>query len=102
MLNIAFALAVATLTSPVGTQTPKMVSATNPESASGFRDLAHCEEPIGGLEEPLGKASTRKDSSRLGSRFNRAAGNLSRCESIDGEYLVVIYLGKPEDKRPGL
>ena len=64
--------------------------ATNAEQASGFVDLADCQKAIGG--GPV-KAGSNERAAQAGSAFNRAAGNLTRCELVKGEILVVVYPG---------
>jgi len=67
---------------------------TNPESASGFESRAECETAIaaglGRDRKNVGARSGRAEY-RAGSLFNRARGNLSRCETGDGEYQIVVY-----------
>ena len=70
---------------------PRLFTATNPEEASGFKDLADCEKALTGLTEGTRKAHAAEQGMQRGSLFNRTRGNLSRCEMHDGEPLIVVY-----------
>ncbi|MDQ3078903.1 MAG: hypothetical protein M3R03_02765 [Pseudomonadota bacterium] len=85
MPTLAIAILLSQLPpSPDVSRLPLFV-ATSAERDSGFSNLAECEKVLFG---PDGVPGTR---------FNRAAGNTSRCELVSGEAVVVVYpkgLGK--------
>ena len=81
MLSLLSALALSTLPPPATASAPAVFVLTSAEKASGFQSLAECEQALG----TAGKQGLR------GSRFNRTAGNVSRCEVVDGEPLIVVY-----------
>jgi len=94
ILFVAFALmALPVLAAPV----PVIFEATSADKASGFRSMAECEAALGLPAEHRGKADVGKNASR-GSSFNRAAGNISRCEIIEGQPVLIVY---PNDRREG-
>ncbi len=66
------------------------VVVTSAELADGFKNRGECEAALGGGR---GKAQL------LGSAFNRAHGNISRCEKVDGEYHLVVYPPHPDNRR---
>jgi len=73
---------------------------TNPELADGFMSRRACEQALGDPgndpRSDQGKATTaRLENSleRSGSAFNRSRGNMSRCELVDGEYLILVIPG---------
>ena len=59
------------------------------EKASGFKTLAECEQAIALAPKVEQERLVRLESNR-GSLFNRAAGNTTRCEIVDGEPLIVV------------
>ena len=76
------ALAMTTFSAQVPAGDRVVFAMTNAETAAGFETLADCEQALG---EPDQRTGLR------GSLFNREAGNISRCELVDGEALVVVY-----------
>ena len=85
MLPLAIAILLSQLPPLESVARPPLFVATSAERASGFSSLAECEQASIG---PDGVPGTR---------FNRAAGNVSRCEMVSGEAVVVVYpkgLGK--------
>lgn len=91
MLSLALAYAMMSLSVPVAATDPTVFVAVSAEKASGFETLAECEEALGGPDEQLGNARADQQTSPRGSRFNRTAGNISRCEVVEGEPLIVVY-----------
>jgi len=85
---MAFALAALPL--PALAHPAGVFEATLPETEAGLRTLADCETAIAPLVELRAKPRGAKHSAVRGSRFNRAAGNTTRCEMIDGEPLIVV------------
>lgn len=81
-LLVAFAL----LSLPVSALAahPVIFEATSADKASGFRSMAEC-------ESALGRSVTYRGRAVRGSMFNRAKGNISRCELIAGELMIVVY-----------
>jgi hypothetical protein len=90
MRDFALALALAVLPLPAIAQPAGPVSAVLAEKASGFKNLAECEKILGRPDSRRQKTLGNKRSVLRGSLFNRAAGNISRCEMIDGEPLIVV------------
>ena len=89
ILTVACALAM--LSNGALAQKPNVVVATNPEMASGFRSLAECELSLGPPGQLQGAPLAGAPNTLRGTAFNRAAGNTSRCEVIQGEHMVVVY-----------
>lgn len=87
---------LAPLATSVSATPTRIFVATNPEMASGFKDLAECQKSIG-VSPGVAKAT---DAGRQGTAFNRAHGNTSRCEIINGEALVVVYPAELADPQP--
>ena len=90
MAQLAMAVALAAFSVPALAQPARVVSATLAERATAFTSLAECEQS---LEPAAGQAQLNPGAMRDGSRgslFNRAQGNSSRCELIDGEPQVVV------------
>jgi hypothetical protein len=87
MRNFAFALMLTTFSFPLIGRAD--VVATNPERASAFSDLAQCNDALGRAETR--EALNGKPRILRGSLFNRAAGNTSHCEMVDGEPMIVVY-----------
>lgn len=86
MLTLSVAFLLSQLPPVSEAQRLPLFVAVNSERASGFRSLAQCENAL-----------TGRDGAR-GTRFNRAAGNISRCEMVAGEAVIVVYpkgLGAP-------
>ena len=79
MLPLAIAILLSQLPPSDEVAPLPLFVATSAERASGFSSLAECEEALIG---PDGVPGTR---------FNRAAGNTSRCEMVSGEAVVVVY-----------
>ena len=71
-----------TLSAPVAAKEPAVFVMTSAEKASGYKTLAECEAALGEADQRTGLR---------GSRFNRDAGNMSRCEMVEGEPLIVVY-----------
>jgi len=84
ILALAFALATAAL--PAGISV-----ATLAERATPFATLAECEESLAPALTRSPKALAARHDVRRGSLFNRTAGNISRCEIIDGEPQIVVF-----------
>jgi len=63
---------------PVAPLLAAPIQATLGERSSGFSDLAECRAALGGDQAPRGSV------------FNRAHGNISRCEMIEGEARIVV------------
>lgn len=89
MLSLLSALALSTLSPPATASAPAVFVLTSAEKASGFQSLAECEQALGSA----GEQGLR------GSRFNRTAGNPSRCEIVAGEPLIVVYPKGHEPRR---
>lgn len=89
MQNIALLVAVLTLASPGYARKPQAVIATNPEKETAFTDLAECRQALAAPRKTNPTAVAGGPSE--GSLFNRAQGNISRCELVDGEALIVVY-----------
>lgn len=100
MRNLIVAFALTTLPYPAIANDPGIVVATNPEKASGFRNLAECHEALGGSDKLQGKMIGDEPNRLHGSMFNRTAGNTSRCEIVHGEALIVVYPKGYEERRP--
>ena len=66
---------------------PGPVVATNPERETGYTDLGECRKAL----EATAKPGLAGASGTTGSLFNQAQGNVSRCELVQGEVLVVVY-----------
>lgn len=96
ILFVAFALMSLPFPALAGPR-PVVFEATSADKASGFRSMAECEAALGLPAEHRGKADVGKNASR-GSSFNRAAGNISRCEIIEGQPVLIVY---PNDRREG-
>jgi len=90
MLYLSVALALVSLSFPALAASPAIFQATNAENASGFRTVSECEAALGRPAKHRGKAVIGASDLR-GSLFNRAAGNVSRCELVAGELLIVVY-----------
>ena len=75
---LAAALALAALQAPASN--PPVFMAVLAETASGFESMADCEKSLG----------PAKRGARRGSLFNRKAGNISRCQMVDGEPMIVV------------
>lgn len=82
MIILAVALAMTTLSGQAPVADPAIFVLTNAEKASGFATLGECERALGPAKRP---------SEARGSLFNRNAGNISRCEIVHGEPMVVVY-----------
>jgi hypothetical protein len=89
MRNFALVLTLAALPLPAIAR-PAPVSAVLGENASGFKNLGDCEQTLDGPSRHSAKKIGNKRGTRRGSMFNRAAGNMSRCEMIEGEPLIVV------------
>ena len=100
MLNLAVDFAVAMSPFLPSADEPAIFVATNAEKASGFETLADCELALGDAGPDQGGALNSDGAGPPGSRFNRNAGNISRCEIVDGEPLIVVYPKGHEDQRP--
>ena len=90
MRKLSLALALTALAVPAYSARPAIFQATSSEKASGFRSMVECETALGGLTRQRGKSDIERNAVH-GSLFNRQAGNLSRCEMIDGEPQIVVY-----------
>ena len=100
MLHLAVAFAVTILPSSATASGPAMFQAVSAEKASGFASLAECEQVLGAPATEQGKVPDAAQSGARGSLFNRNAGNMSRCEMVDGEPLIVVYPKGYEAMRP--
>ena len=89
MSYLLLAFAAVTLPLPA-TANPPVFAATLGEKATGFRTLAECEEAIRRPIRVERGARRVKHLSARGSQFNRVAGNVTRCEMVDGEPLIVV------------
>ena len=85
-------IALALLAPPLSLQntTPVIFQATNPEAALAYRTMAECELALGPPADGTSEAGVDQGE-RRGSRFNRLAGNISRCEMVDGEPVITVY-----------
>lgn len=90
MRNLFVAFALSSLTLPAVAAPPSIFQATSAEKASGFRSMAECEAALGLPARHRTKAGAAGNMVR-GSVFNRAAGNISRCEMVAGEPVMVVY-----------
>lgn len=88
ILFVALALLAPTLPAP--SPTPVVFQATNPEAASAYGTMAECELALGPPADGTSEAGVDQGE-RRGSRFNRSAGNISRCEMVDGEPMITVY-----------
>ncbi len=91
MRNFIVAFALTTLPVAAVANDPDIFLATSAEKASGHNTLAECEEALRGTDDPQGEALVDNENGPRGSRFNRNAGNTSRCETVEGEPLIVVY-----------
>ena len=89
MRHLASAFALATLPISALAQPAGIVSATLAERATPFRTLAECEQSLGRPGQAQQTPAAGQDGPR-GSWFNRTHGNLSRCEMIHGEPLIIV------------
>ncbi len=90
--SIASALAILPMPAIAG---PTIFVATLGETANGFKDLAECEialrastkngQALANQSHPVASSVAR------GSLFNRTHGNASRCETVQGEPVIVVY-----------
>ena len=96
MRHFASALALIALPISANAAASPPVAATSAERASGFRDLADCQGTLDGAPGS-GQADADKTTRAAGTLFNRAHGNISRCEMVEGEALIVVY---PAGTRP--
>lgn len=99
MRKFTVAILLAALTAPAAASAQEPVSATNPESAAGYRDLADCERSLEAAGKTQGSAGAQREKSPRGTLFNRTRGNISRCEMVHGEPLVVVYVNGDDGKR---
>lgn len=100
MRKLTVAILLAALCSPAAAPARERVSATNPESAAGYRDLADCERSLGAAGKVHGSAAAQRGTGPRGTLFNRTRGNISRCEMVHGEPQVVVYVKGDDGKRP--
>ncbi len=89
MAIIALVFALASLPLPAMALPAGITVATLGEKASAFETLAECEEALGPLDSQ-GRTPLAAQDGLRGSQFNRAAGNTSRCEIVDGEPLIIV------------
>ncbi len=82
---------LASVATSVSAQGPTVFVATAAERTSGFKDLADCQRTIAATPQRDAKVQSGKHDGGHGSVFNRTQGNITRCEMIEGEALVVVY-----------
>ncbi len=82
---------LASVATSVSAQGPAVFVATTAERASGFKDLADCQRNIAATPQRDAKVQSGKHDGGHGSVFNRAHGNVTRCEMVEGEAMVVVY-----------
>ena len=90
MSNLFVAFALVSLAVPATAAGPVIFQATNADRVTGFRTMADCEVALGRPVPTHARASADRSALR-GTAFNRRAGNLSRCEMVNGEPLIVVY-----------
>ena len=90
-MRLTLFIALASIATSGSAQGPSVVVATNAERASGFKDLADCQRNVAATRQRDAKVRSGKHDGGKGSVFNRTHGNLTRCEVIEGEALVVVY-----------
>lgn len=90
MRNLLVAFALLSLPVSALAARPVIFEATSADKASGFRSMAECDAALGLPVRQRGKADVANGGVR-GSMFNRAKGNISRCELVDGEPMIVVY-----------
>ena len=90
MRKVLVAFALISLPFPVLAARPVIFQATSADKAPGFRSMGECEAALGPPARHRGKADVDRGAVR-GTLFNRTAGNLSRCEMIAGEPVIVVY-----------
>ena len=90
MRDLSLAFALAALPLPALAHPAGVFVATLGEKDSGFATLAECEQAIARPVKAQHRARIAKPDDLRGSLFNRAAGNTTHCEMIDGEALMVV------------
>ena len=70
---------------------PAIFAATLSETVNGFKNLATCETVLRGPDKHDDKALAERPGGQRGSLFNRTQGNVSRCEMVQGEAVIVVY-----------
>ena len=90
MRNFVTAFALAALPLPAIAHPPGIFEATLAKKDAGFKTLAECEKAIGHPAKLQQKSHVAKTDNMRGSLFNRTAGNITRCEMVDGEPLIVV------------
>ena len=90
MRVVVMAFAAVSLSVPAAARPPGVFVAILAEHASGFSSLADCERTIARQPRPGHGQRIGKDKTARGSLFNRAAGNITRCEMVNGEPLIVV------------
>lgn len=90
MRKIALIVALISLPAAGLAENAGPVAATNAEKATGFRDLAECQSALEATRRTR-DGSNPAAPRPTGSLFNRAQGNMSRCEMVQGEALIVVY-----------
>jgi hypothetical protein len=91
MQNIALLLTLLPLSVAAIGKSPAPVVATNAEKANGFSDLNECQAALEGSRKSGHGGAAGTPSGLTGSMFNRARGNVSRCEIFHGEAVIVVY-----------
>ncbi len=90
-MRFGFFIVFASITSSVCAQNPAVMVATNPERASGFKGLTDCQKNIAATRERDAMVRNGKPNTGQGTVFNRTHGNITRCEMVEGEAMVVVY-----------
>lgn len=88
MRILMWPLLATALASP-GVAQPGPVAATNPERESAYRDLADCRAQLERTRRS--RAAHSGAAVSVGSWFNVVRGNVSRCEIVEGEPVIVVY-----------
>ena len=90
MSSLFGAIALVALAAPGSAAPPVIFEATSADRATGFRTMAECEAALGPAIAVRAPNARDKRMAR-GTAFNRRAGNVSRCEMVAGEPLIVVY-----------
>ena len=92
MISLLGAIALVSIAVPAAAAAPPTVifQATSADRATGFRSMAECEAALGRSIATRAREAAGRQELR-GTAFNRRAGNITRCEMIEGEPVVVVY-----------
>jgi len=102
MSKFLIAVAALALAQPAFAQGDRAISLTNAETAAGFASFRECEAVLTGSAQAASAGSASGsvgDAIASGSIVNRAGGHVSRCEQVEGEYLIVVYPARARSGR---